>query len=111
MKKTIFSFVAIALLCTGCGTTSAPTTNVTVDTSTTYTMAQVASANSSAKCWTTVNGKIYDLTTWISQHPGGEGAILSICGKDGASAFDAQHAGQRRPEQELQSLQIGVLAQ
>ena len=74
-----------------------------------YTMAQVATANSKAKCWTAISGKVYNLTDWIAQHPGGEGAILSICGKDGTAAFNARHGGQGRPAQELKSFLIGTL--
>jgi cytochrome b involved in lipid metabolism len=75
----------------------------------TYTMAEVAAANMSSKCWTAVGGKVYDLTPEISRHPGGAKAILSLCGKDGTAAFTAQHGGQRRPTTELNGLQIGIL--
>jgi hypothetical protein len=53
---------------------------------------------------------VYDLTKWISQHPGGEGAILSLCGVDGSSAFSAQHGGNGRVLQVLSSFRIGMLA-
>lgn len=75
-----------------------------------YTMAQVAAHNSSASCYTAINGTVYDLTSFIHQHPGGSGAIISLCGIDGSSAFNAQHAGSRRPANELAGLEIGVLA-
>ena len=74
-----------------------------------YSMADVAAANIKTKCWTAIGGNVYDLTSWITQHPGGQGAILSLCGKDGTAAFNAQHGGQARPEQELKSLLIGTL--
>ncbi|MCE9585052.1 cytochrome b5 domain-containing protein [Candidatus Nomurabacteria bacterium] len=74
-----------------------------------YTMVDVQKHNSQSSCWTAINGAVYDVTSWISQHPGGAGAILSLCGKDGSSAFNDQHGGQRRPEQELASFKIGVL--
>jgi hypothetical protein len=38
-------------------------------------------------------------------------AILSLCGKDGTVAFNAQHGGQGRPETELASFKIGTLVQ
>lgn len=91
------------------------TSSVTASTSTdsssviSYSMDQVAAANNKLKCWTTINGNVYDLTTWIAQHPGGQGAILSLCGKDGTNAFNAQHGGQVRPEQELKHFFIGKL--
>lgn len=86
---------------TGASTTSA----------TTYTMSDVATHNNAQSCWTVVSGEVYDLTAWIGKHPGGPGAIMSLCGKDGTSAFTGQHGGQDRPEQTLASFKIGVLAQ
>ncbi len=73
-----------------------------------YTLAQVATHSNASSCWTIVGANVYDLTTWINQHPGGRDAILSLCGKDGTAAFMAQHGGQTRPENELNSLQIGI---
>lgn len=72
-------------------------------------MAEVTEANSASKCWTVVNGKVYDLTSFINKHPGGAQRILQLCGKDGTSAFENQHGGQPRPEQELAGLEIGPL--
>ncbi len=74
-------------------------------------MAQVKQHNSASSCYTAINGSVYDVTSWINQHPGGASAILSLCGTDGSAAFDAQHGGQRRPESELASFKIGALAQ
>jgi cytochrome b involved in lipid metabolism len=74
-----------------------------------YTMAQIQAHDSASSCYTTIRGGVYDLTQWINQHPGGRQAILSLCGKDGTSAFIDQHGGQTRPENELVSLKIGIL--
>jgi cytochrome b involved in lipid metabolism len=86
---------------TGGGTTSGPKS---------YTMTQVAQHNSQASCWSAINGNVYDLTTWIGQHPGGPGNILAICGIDGSAAFNGQHDSQGRPNQILATFKIGVLA-
>lgn len=77
----------------------------------TYTSAQVATHNSASSCWTIIRGGVYDLTVWIGQHPGGERAILGLCGTDGTAAFDRQHGGSGRPEDTLTSFKIGVVAQ
>lgn len=76
---------------------------------TTYTLAQVATHATASDCWTAVNGSVYDVTSWISRHPGGQRAILSMCGKDGSASFDDQHGGERRPANELASFKIGTL--
>ena len=74
-----------------------------------YTLAQVALHSKSGDCWSAVSGGVYNLTSWIAQHPGGASAIISLCGIDGTSGFMAQHGGQGNPERELALFKIGVL--
>jgi cytochrome b involved in lipid metabolism len=76
----------------------------------TYTLAQVATHKDATSCYAVVRGSVYDLTTWIQKHPGGPQRILSMCGKDATSAFEGQHGGQPRPENELDGFKIGTLA-
>ena len=126
MKKTVWLAIpGIALMAAGCGsgqsavnTKTDTTLTKTVQTApagqgdsktTVYTMDQVQTANTQDKCWTAVNGKVYDLTNFINKHPGGPKAVLGLCGKDGTAAFTKKHGGQPKPEQELAGLQIGVL--
>lgn len=78
-------------------------------TATSYTMAQVATHADASSCWAAIDGNVYDLTNWISRHPGGQRAILGLCGTDGTSAFDRQHGGQARPAQELKQYLLGPL--
>ena len=85
-----------------------PTTPPVAQTPPSYTLAQVATHSSASSCWSIIQNNVYDLTSWINQHPGGARAILSICGKDGTSAFEQQHGGQARPESELKNFLIGV---
>lgn len=74
-----------------------------------YTLADVAKHADANSCWSAVNGKVYDLTKWINQHPGGPKRILAMCGKDASDAFNGQHGGQARPEKELAGFEIGTL--
>ncbi len=74
------------------------------------TMATVAQHNTKTSCYTAINGSVYDVTSWISQHPGGSAAIISLCGKDGTAGFTGQHGGQGRPASELAAYKIGALA-
>ncbi len=76
----------------------------------TYTMADIAKHAVASNCWTTVDGSVYDVTAWISRHPGGQQAIIGLCGRDGSEAFDGQHGGERRPTNELASFKIGTLS-
>lgn len=72
-----------------------------------YAMADITSHNNKSDCWSVVNGGVYNLTSWISNHPGGQQAILSICGKDGSAAFNGQHGGQQKQADILASFKIG----
>ncbi len=78
-------------------------------TATYYTAAQVRGHANTDSCWSIVNGKVYDLTPWIQQHPGGQNAITQLCGIDGSKNFNGQHGGQSRPEQELAGFLVGIL--
>lgn len=91
-----------------------PNTTGQADTGTqvkTFTMAEVQAANNEDKCWTVVRGKVYDLTPFTPKHPGGDKAILALCGKDGTSAFERKHGGQPQQEMALTSMEIGTLQQ
>ena len=75
-----------------------------------YTMAMVKTHASEASCWTVISGNVYDLTKWISQHPGGSGAIKSLCGTDGTAGFLGQHEGKSKPASRLIGYLLGPLA-
>lgn len=55
--------------------------------STIYTTAQVAEKSSKNSCWTIINSDVYDITSYIPNHPGGEEEIVKVCGKDGSQLF------------------------
>ncbi len=74
-----------------------------------YTLAEVQAHNTSTNCRTAVNGNVYNVTSWISQHPGGSSSITAMCGIDASGAFNGQHGGQARPVSELASFKIGIL--
>jgi len=88
---------------------TAPSTNTNTSTSGSYTAAEVSQHSSKSSCWSIINGNVYDLTSWIPKHPGGEGAILGICGKDGSSKFNGQHGGGAAQAQILVGFKIGVV--
>ena len=77
---------------------------------TSYTLAQVQTHNTSTDCWTIINNKVYNLTSYISSHPGGSSAIISLCGTNGTSAFTAQHSGNTNANNTVASYYIGDLS-
>jgi cytochrome b involved in lipid metabolism len=78
----------------------------------TFTAQDVTAHNTAASCWTIVNSKVYDLTTYIasSSHPGGNAAIISLCGIDGTAAFTAKHGSSTAANTALSNQFIGDLA-
>lgn len=93
----------------GAPSASSSTGGTATGTASGYTMAQVADHSSSSSCWTAIDGTVYDVTSWINQHPGGADKILGLCGKDGTTQFTNQHGGEARPASELATFKIGQL--
>lgn len=88
---------------------------------TTYTFEEVRAHNTQEDCWTVIDGNVYDLTSFVVSHPGGD-EILRACGNDATTLFrqrtteDGQRIGTGTPHSrsaaaQLASLQIGTLAQ
>jgi cytochrome b involved in lipid metabolism len=90
--------------------TPSPTPTAEVTTQAGYTMEKVRENNSASSCWSIINGNVYDLTKWISSHPGGRSAITGICGRDGTSTFNGRHRGDGGPASVLTGYLLGPLA-
>ncbi|KAF4727362.1 hypothetical protein FOZ62_014146, partial [Perkinsus olseni] len=43
---------------------------------------EVAKHNKKTDCWVVLHGGVYNVTDFLSEHPGGPGVILSAAGKD-----------------------------
>ena len=74
-----------------------------------YTMAEVQSHATVDNCWSAINGSVYDLTTWVGRHPGGENPIKGLCGTDGSAKFNRKHGETPRAQSMLILLKIGTL--
>lgn len=61
-----------------------------------------------------VNGNVYNLTSYLNQHPGGPDKLTPYCGQDVTQPFDHKSTnGQphsQRANDVLATLQVGVLA-
>ena len=90
--------------------TPSPTPTAEVTTQAGYTMEKVRENNSASSCWSIISGNVYDLTKWISSHPGGRSAITGICGRDGTSTFNGRHRGDGGPASVLTGYLLGPLA-
>jgi cytochrome b involved in lipid metabolism len=68
---------------------------------------EIKTHNSKSDCWSIVNSNVYNLTTYVQNHPGGASVIANICGKDGSKAFANQHNTQGKPNNVLSSFLLG----
>ncbi|KAJ5693262.1 hypothetical protein N7462_002685 [Penicillium macrosclerotiorum] len=53
--------------------------------------AEVAKHNTRDSCWVVLYGKVYDVTDFLSSHPGGAKIILKLAGKDATEEYDPIH--------------------
>ncbi|XP_027351037.1 cytochrome b5-like [Abrus precatorius] len=54
----------------------------------TFTFEEVAKHNHKKDCWIIVNAKVYDVTPFLDEHPGGDEALLSAAEKDATVDFE-----------------------
>ncbi|OGI15394.1 hypothetical protein A3K63_05705 [Candidatus Micrarchaeota archaeon RBG_16_49_10] len=54
---------------------------------------ETAKHGSQDDCWLIIGGKVYDVTSFISLHPGGAGEIIFYCGKEATNAFNTKNQG------------------
>ena len=73
-----------------------------------YTMEEASQHNTKDDCWVVIDGKVYDITPYLDEHPGGDDVVLESTGKDATDDFeDAGHS--KSAKELLQSFCIGEL--
>jgi len=68
------------------------------------TLAEVAKHNTASDCWIIIEGKAYDVTSWVSKHPGGQDIILAYGGMDATDVYDAFHDVHEESHEKMRSL-------
>ncbi|KAI0432578.1 hypothetical protein F5Y09DRAFT_301268 [Xylaria sp. FL1042] len=53
-----------------------------------YTTKEVAVHNTSADAWMIIHGQVYDVTSYLRDHPGGAEVLVDAAGKDASEEFD-----------------------
>lgn len=74
---------------------------------TVITDAELARHNTAKDSWVAIHGHVYDLTSFLPEHPGGFDSIASLSGMDGTEVFSALHS--RRILDRLESQIVGRL--
>ncbi|CAK7326226.1 unnamed protein product [Dovyalis caffra] len=73
-----------------------------------YKMQEAAQHNTPQDCWVVIDGKVYDVGSYLDEHPGGDDVILATTGKDATDEFeDAGHSNDAR--ELLETFLIGEL--
>lgn len=69
---------------------SSSASSATKDSSKIYSTSDVSAHHSRQDCWLIINSKVYNVSDFIDQHPGGAANIIRVCGKDATTAFETQ---------------------
>uniref|UniRef100_A0A0C9RK17 TSA: Wollemia nobilis Ref_Wollemi_Transcript_14037_970 transcribed RNA sequence n=1 Tax=Wollemia nobilis TaxID=56998 RepID=A0A0C9RK17_9CONI len=53
-----------------------------------FTMKQVSAHTTKNDCWFVIGGKVYNVTKFLEEHPGGEEVLIEVSGKDATRDFE-----------------------
>lgn len=74
---------------------------------TAFTIEEIKKHTSKESCWVIIEGKVYDMTSFLSDHPGGTKALLRKAGKDATKDFNMIHPSSVKKQ--LEKFYIGDL--
>ncbi|PON24626.1 cytochrome-b5 reductase [Trichoderma gamsii] len=73
-----------------------------------YTLADVAAHSKREDLWIVIHGKVYDVSKYVPDHPGGVDVLIEVAGTDATAAYN--EAGHSEDADEvLETLQIGTI--
>ncbi|XP_075694645.1 cytochrome b5 type B [Rhinoderma darwinii] len=53
-----------------------------------YTLEDVSKRNSAKELWLVIHGRVYDITSFVEEHPGGEEVLFEQAGADATESFE-----------------------
>nr|AAQ10732.1 delta-8-sphingolipid desaturase [Anemone leveillei] len=54
---------------------------------------ELAQHTNKGDLWISIQGKVYDVSEWVKDHPGGDAPLMNLAGQDVTDAFVAFHPG------------------
>jgi len=97
--------------------TTSGTTNSTASTpkssTTAYTVDQISKHNNKNDCWLIIDGNVYDISGYLTQHPGGVAQVTPYCGKDASQAYatmNGRGAHSSTADEIRQNYQVGTVS-
>ena len=71
-------------------------------------LAKLAEHTAREDCWFTIHNKVYDVTKYLEDHPGGEEVLMDRAGQDATEDFeDVGHSNEARKK--LEEYNVGEL--
>ncbi|WWD16765.1 hypothetical protein CI109_101197 [Kwoniella shandongensis] len=62
-----------------------------------YNLETLSEHKTRESCWMLLHDKVYDVTAFLDEHPGGDEVMLEECGRDATEAFeDVGHSDEAR---------------
>jgi len=62
-----------------------------------FRLSEVKEHNNVKSCWIIIHNKVYDITKFLEEHPGGEEVLLESAGQDASESFeDVGHSSDAR---------------
>ncbi len=73
-----------------------------------YTLEEIQHHRGGQDCWMSIHGKVYNVTKYLNEHPGGEEVLLEASGRDATELFeDIGHSKDAR--EKMSKYKIGNL--
>ncbi|KAJ6149877.1 hypothetical protein N7471_001076 [Penicillium samsonianum] len=74
-----------------------------------FSLEQIAQHNTLEDAWVIIHGKVYDVTTYLDDHPGGRNVLTEVAGTDATDDFDyVDHSDDAL--RKMETFQVGILS-
>lgn len=112
LLATILFWLAVLGIWAGSRWSPAPQEEAPIVPAKRFALSEVARHAGADDCWMAINGKVYDLTAYLPDHPSRPGIILPWCGREASKAYGTKTKGRPHSpdaDQLLATYQIGLL--